>query len=239
MAYRIAQDHEYLGNKLWRWRTWIDAPDDELGAVEKVTWYLHHTFDPSVVIVDDRADKFALERRGWGVFQIRAEVKTAHDTLSLSDWLQLRYPEGEEAPHRRAPVKAARSAARVFLSYGAEDDGLANRVKSALETRGYQVLSANQAAPGVPFDAAARKMIRESDVVMGIVSSDYTSPFVIDELGAAARSDKPTIALLDRGVSQPQGLGEVANRIELDFASGQAENEAADILEKFRPMVEE
>jgi hypothetical protein len=246
MTYHIAQQHEYLGKRTWRWRTWIEASDEALDAVEQVTWYLHHTFDPSVVTSTERESNFALSRRSWGKFQIRAEVKTAHETIALREWLQLRYPESEGivergAPtksivERGAPAKSSADATRVFLSYGAEDDHLANRVRRALQERGFRVLSASETAAGMPVEAATRRMIRESDVVMGIVSSDYTSPFVIDELNTAVRSDKPTVALLDQHeASRPQGLDEVENRISLDFASGEAETAAADILEKFGP----
>ena len=239
MVYSIAQEDEYLGKRLWQWRTWIDAPDDELNLVEQVTWYLHYTFDPSEVTVNDRANRFGIERRGWGTFQIRADVKTARDNVSLSQWLQFKDRETEAVPRRDAGVKAPEPATRVFLSYGAEDGRIAEGVKSALKRHGYHVSDGKDISAGQPWQAAIQRMIRESDVVVGLVSSDYTSPFVISELDAAARSDKATIALLGEKATDPQGLGEVRNRVNLDLTSASAGEDVALMLEKHRILMDE
>ncbi len=199
----------------------------------------HPGLDPAVVTIHDRTGRFAIERRGWGVFQIRADVKTARDTVSLSQWLQLEYPGDRMASQRGAPVKAPRPAARVFLSYGAEDREAADRVKVALAGHGYQVSDDKDISAEQPWEAAINRMIRESDVVVGLVSSDYTSPFVIGELDAAARTDKPTIAFLDSEVTDPQGLGNVQNRVNLDLNSNHVGNEVAQMLEKHRPLSDE
>lgn len=240
MAYHIAQEQEYLDNNLWRWSVSIDASDGELERVQQVTWYLHHTFNPSVVVVDDRDSHFALKRHGWGVFQIRADVETAGERVALREWLQLDYPGGEVAPERGAAVKGSRrEARRVFLSYGAEDDRIADGVKVALQQHGYDVKDDRDIASGQPFDAAVSRMIRESDMVLGFVSSEFTSPFVIDEMTSAARSDKPTIAFMANDVMEPQGLEVIQHRVNLDFSSSDAGETVASLLEKSEPLIKD
>jgi hypothetical protein len=73
---------------------------------------------------------------------------------------------------------------------------------------------------------------------LGILSSDFTSPFVIEELGSAARSDKPTIALMENKVTAPKGLAKDLNRMSLDLTSDRAGKDLAEVLEKFRPTLE-
>ncbi len=53
---------------------WVDAASDILSNIERVTYYLHPTFNPSVVTRYQASDKFALSFTAWGQFEIKAKV---------------------------------------------------------------------------------------------------------------------------------------------------------------------
>lgn len=236
--YSIEQNYDYIGNDLWNWSVRIHGSGAELDTITKVIWYLHHTFKNPVVTVDDRDSQFELNRRGWGVFQIRAELVLADGSRqTLTHWLELAYPE-EEASTELLPAVKTRSGIRknrVFLSYGSEDRRLVSQVRGKLESRGYEVLDATDVEPGLPQDAAVSKMVRDSDLVMGFVTSDFVSPFVVSELNKANQSEKPVLAIVKSGLEQPYGLDEDLNRIEVDLESEYVSDELADVLGKFHP----
>jgi hypothetical protein len=230
MTFRIAQEQAYKGNDRWLWRTWIEAEEGELDKIEVVTWFLHHSFPQPVVTVTDRTSGFGIERTGWGRFQIQAEVKLKNaGSVQLSHWLDLYYPDDEEpgaaaakevAVKRevasKAPYRAERPK-RVFLSFGSEDTHLAARVRGKLEDGGYRVLDATQVKSNEPLEASINKMIRESDLVMGLVTSDFSSPFLVGELNVAKRTDKPTVALVKSSVGTTFGLDHDLMRVSVDL----------------------
>jgi hypothetical protein len=243
MSYRIEQEQTYLGHHRWRWGTWIDAPDPQLDGIAKVTWRLHHTFPQPVVETTDRPRRFKIVLTGWGVFQIRAELELVDGGREqLSHWLQLSYPNEVSAPPRGVPSKEAPPESqgrapqgpRVFLSYGSEDARLADRVKAAMREHGFDVRDAAEIAPGEPFKAAVQKMIRESDLVLGLVTSEFASPHVIAELNAAEQSAKPTVAAVGLEVREVFGLNKGLKRIGLNLAAPGSETELAERLIKER-----
>lgn len=224
MSYHIAQEQAYQGNNYWHWSVWIEADANGLGRVQEVTWYLHHTFPQPVVHVTDRASRFALKSAGWGMFELRAELRLSdRSVVSLSHWLELSYPgEAEEsAPPTRGIVpqgmkgKPARPK-QVFLSFGSEDARLAAGIKNTLVEGGFRVLDATQVNRGEPLEAAIHKMIRESDLVLGLVTSDFASPYLVDELNAAQRNGKPTAALTTTDVGNALGLNQALDRVDID-----------------------
>jgi transcription initiation factor IIF auxiliary subunit len=96
---KIAQDEHYEGEDWWKWSVWIEAPDAELDAVEKVVWHLHPTFRERVQERKNRGQKFRLETAGWGTFCVRAHViMKSGDKLDLSHELELHYPDGKPSP---------------------------------------------------------------------------------------------------------------------------------------------
>ncbi len=241
MSYRIEQEQTYLGRHRWRWGTWISAPDPKLDRIAKVTWLLHHTFPNPVVETTDRAQRFKIALTGWGVFQIRAELELVDGgRQQLSHWLQLSYPNEGSAPLRGAPSKGGPpekpdhtpQGPRVFLSYGSEDARLAAQVKSAMREHGFDVRDAAEIGPGDPFKAAVQKMIRESDLVLGLVTNEFASPHVIAELNAAEQSAKPTVAVVSHEVQEVFGLHKGLKRIRLDLAAPGSETELAERLIK-------
>jgi transcription initiation factor IIF auxiliary subunit len=237
MSYQIAQGYKYIGNDRWSWRVWIDASDSELDKIKQVTWYLHHTFREPVVIKKkkSRSEKFILKRKGWGVFQIRAELSLNDGSSdSLTHWLELAYPSSDtEVVTRSGQPDTFDKKNKIFLSYGAEDQRLATELRGKLEERGYEVLDPINIQKDVPIEAATNKMIRDSDLVMGFVTSDFANPSVLMELNKANKSQKPTLAVIKKGIEQPYGLDQRLNRVELDLGSINASDELADILGKF------
>jgi hypothetical protein len=241
MSYRIEQEQTYLGKDRWRWATWIGAPDPELDRIAKVTWLLHHTFPQPLIETTDRPRRFKIVLTGWGVFQIRAELElVGGGRQRLSHWLQLFYPDEGSGPPRGAPSKdapperpeRAPRGPRVFLSYGSEDGHLAARVKAAMRDHGFDVRDATEIAPGEPFKAAVQRMIRESDLVLGLVTSEFASPHVIAELNAAQQSAKPTVAAVGLEVREVFGLHKGLKRIGLNLAAPGSETELAERLIK-------
>lgn len=215
MSYRIAQSEEYLGRDYWNWSAWIEATPDELDQLEVVIWILHPSFSPSRVESRSRDTQFRLSTSGWGTFRLRAELHCkGRDPLSISRNLRLTYPDNQEpnesastrlssAPRKRSE---GNNSPTVFLSYSSEDESQALQVRQAMERLGARVLDARSISADVPFDAAIRKMIRESDAVMSVIGSDYASPYVLTEMKVAAAEEKPTITLLPENVGWPSGL---------------------------------
>ncbi|MEJ2310104.1 MAG: TIR domain-containing protein [Gammaproteobacteria bacterium] len=235
--YRIEQTYDYAGNDLWNWSVRIGGDKQELDRLVKVIWYLHHTFSNPVVTVTKRETQFELNRKGWGVFQLRAELFLDDGSKQmLTHWLELAYPEEEHvAPTRGAPARKGSTKYKVFLSYGAEDRKLVAQVRGKLEERGYQVLDPSNIEAGMPVEAAVSKMVRDSDLVMGFVTSDFVSPFVVSELNKAKSSQKPVLAVIKPGIEQPYGLDEELNRVEIDLDAEYASDELADVVAKLEP----
>lgn len=240
MCYRIGQDYEYRGSDRWLWRAWIEASDQALDAIEQVTWILHLTFPNPVIITTDRNTKFRIQRVGWGRFQLRAELQLKTGKKQIIDhWLELAYPAEEKDSTTTIATNAGDSKKhKVFLSYGAEDESLATRIKGGLQDQGYQTLDPKQLDPGVPWEAASRKMLRESDLVIGLITSEYASPAVLNELNQAAHI-KPTVALVDRGIGNPYGLESDMIRIELDLKSPSADEEIEKLLQKYGDQLQQ
>lgn len=240
MSYRVAQEQTYQGNNYWRWSVWIEADAGEMENVEEVTWFLHHTFPQPVIHSTDRAHGFILKTAGWGMFQLRAELRLADGPpVSLNHWLELSYPEpeGDRTPPMRgtAPVDVNEKPERkkqVFLSFGSEDAQLAADLKNALAKDGFQVLDARQVGKGEPVEAAVHKMIRESDAVLGVVTSDFASPYLVDELNAAQRNGKPAAALTSTGVGTALGLDKSLRRVDMEPDSKDLGERVVDLARK-------
>jgi len=214
MSYRIAQSERYLGHDYWNWSAWIEATPDELDQLEVVIWILHPTFSPSRVESRSRDTRFRLTTSGWGTFRLRAGLHCkGRDPFLISHMLRLTYPHNQEANESASTSlssarrkRSERNSPTVFLSYSSEDESQAHQVRQAMERLGARVLDARSISADLPFDAAIRKMIRESDAVMSVIGSDYASPYVLTEMKMATAEEKPAIALLPENVEWPSGL---------------------------------
>jgi TIR domain/YEATS family len=213
MTLRIEQQSEYAGNDHWRWTVRLRGRQAELDRVAKVTWLLHESFTPPVVDSDDRTTRFALHGGGWGGFDLRARVQMKSGrSLQLEHELVLYYPEPPaDAPvpgtePLAAPVPKPRS---VFLSYGSEDRRAARQVRSAIEALGATVVDTrSQLAAGEDWKASIPNLLRGCDAAVGIVSSNFPSLMLADELNLAARLHKPLLLVKGEGVGRVQGLPE-------------------------------
>jgi len=94
MTLKINQDYKYKGEDWWKWRIWVEGPDEELDKIDYVVYRLHSTFPNPVRTVGDRKSKFELATAGWGEFRIYAKVafKTG-DILNLDHDLVLKKPD--------------------------------------------------------------------------------------------------------------------------------------------------
>jgi len=214
VKYRIVQSYEYQGGDYWDWSAWIDANPQALAAIESVTWILHPSFPRPRIKSRSRQTGFRLDASGWGTFLLKAELhKIQGAPLVISHMLELPYPANnpaassdEAAPQRSVPAPDGKTTPYVFMSYSSEDAAPASRARAALTDLGVRVRDAGEINPGLPFDAAVRKMIRESVGVVSVVGSDYVSPYVIAEMKLARAEEKPLLALLPEGVDRPSDL---------------------------------
>jgi len=90
LTIKIAQDSKQTRPEYWRWSATIEGTEQELDAVQQVTWLLHPTFVNPVRTSTSRATKFRLETAGWGEFQLKAKVKLKTGKVhNLSHWVKL------------------------------------------------------------------------------------------------------------------------------------------------------
>ncbi len=218
MSLHIEQSSSYLGKDRWAWRAWVAGEPGELAALQRVTWYLHPSFSPSVVASTDAASGFALQSSGWGTFELRA-VARRHDgtETELRHELALSYPdEADPVLDRRPRSKSGRSRAsqgpmeasgkRVFLSYGSEDRAQAAAVRASLETLGATVVDESAAAAGAPLQVALHTLLSACDQVVAVLSSPVPSQWVAEELSLATRLGKPVLLLKGAGVASLHGV---------------------------------
>jgi hypothetical protein len=200
MSYRIAQDFEYVGKDYWRWSAWIEGDDAELNKVKEVVWILHPSFKRTRIATNDRNNKFRLRSAGWGTFQLKAEVLLADgDTLLLKRSLKLEYPEG--SGHSQDFIPSKERPPTVYLSYSTEDSRVVAKLRTGLESAGLKVLDQTRVVAGEPYSEALRRMITESDGIIGFVSEGDVSPWVSAEIKTAASYAKPTLVLFAEGAS--------------------------------------
>lgn len=224
MSLHIEQSSRYAGKDRWAWRAWVGGEAAELAALQKVTWYLHPSFSPSVVNSTDASSGFALESSGWGTFELRALARDRDGVeIELRQELALFYPDEDDPALDRQPrSKASRprssrkpvagsSGKRVFLSYGSEDREHAATVRAALETLGATVVDESAATPGAPLQHALYTLLAACDRVVAVLSSPVPSQWVAEELGLAQRLGKPLLLLKGQGVSQVHGLPDLTS----------------------------
>jgi transcription initiation factor IIF auxiliary subunit len=196
-AFQIRQDYEYQGHDRWRWWVWLDAESSDLSEVERVTWKLHETFPQPVVEATNRTENFRLERIGWGMFVLRADIHLQNGgKMELRHMLSLAYPESVQ--HERSLTRSNQP--KVFLSYAAEDARIAARVQEQLRKKGYSVIGVQDLKPGLPWAVALRDILRMSDAFATVVSTDFLCDSMRLELEEARKAKLPVVILLKKGV---------------------------------------
>lgn len=241
MTLRIEQDHEYNGNDHWQWRAWIEGKAGELQKVQRVKWFLHPSFTPSVIVSREAATKFRLEASGWGTFLLRAELRLIDGSeVTLRQHLKLAYPDddaagasGKTSPRQEEPAAApARSAAprKVFLSYGSEDRGRALALRRTLEALGILVVDDSQISAGSPVELATLDLMSGADATIAYVASDLPSAFVVQEVNASIKAGKPTLVISNEKLDPIFGLDTTVPVRQLDTSDQSGIAAALDAL---------
>lgn len=224
MKLAIAQDHQYAGSDFWNWRAWIEGKPAELDRIEKVKWFLHPSFSPSIVVSRDRGTGFRLERSGWGSFTLRAEVRCVDASeQTLRQPLKLYYPDEEAAAKLRAVAPAApggsaaeveriasqaaeRGVHKVYLSYAYSDRPGALAIRRAIESLGMAVVDGSAIGEDQPLEFAIQKLVTDADATVAYVSSDGPSPSVVREINASTRAGKPTLVVSGENLGPHSGV---------------------------------
>jgi hypothetical protein len=102
------------------------------------------------------------------------------------------------------------------------------KLRTGLEDAGIKILDQTQLGPGDPSGDTIRRMIAQSDGVVGLVSEGEVTPWVSAEIQSAAASAKPTLVLLASGASTI-GLPEEAQKRQIDPGSLDLKAIAAEI----------
>jgi hypothetical protein len=244
MTLKIAQDFEYVGNDYWKWGVWLDGNDDELDAVVAVEYHLHPTFPNPVREVKDRASRFRLDTRGWGVFQLRARVLlTDSSVVQLTHMLELAYPEEvDHTSNQIAPGGAAnpedaddeldlvtRPGQRrsIYLSAGSADSALASELRNSLVDQGVEVRSDDDLESGMPWEVEIERAIARADAVVAL-TSDIPSNWRDREVDAAAKQGVKVIpVVIGEDAVVPKSLDSLA---QIRLHSGESTAKAVDSI---------
>jgi transcription initiation factor IIF auxiliary subunit len=69
------------------WKVFIKEDPDTLAKIDHVTYFLHPTFPDPVRAVSDPSTGFALETKGWGEFEIRAQIHSKGGTTQNTTYM--------------------------------------------------------------------------------------------------------------------------------------------------------
>jgi pYEATS domain-containing protein involved in immunity/TIR domain-containing protein len=194
------------GESWWNWSVWIQGSDKALAELESVRYVLHPTFLDPVRIVADRSTKFRLDSAGWGEFAIAAEV-TRNDkrTFRLEKWLDLGF---QGAGIARKPC--------VFLSFGAADAPWAWAIKGDLTKQGVDVVSAQDAAPGLSLTTAINDSLTRCDLVAFVTTGELRGLAEVELDQARQRRKAYVPILVGREASlPPQFAGEKTQPVQM------------------------
>ena len=86
-----------------------------------------------------------------------------------------------------------------MLFRSGQDARAASKLRESLKAAGIDVFDQTRLKPGEPWNETVQRMIAQSDGVIGLVGTDDVSPFVMNELGVAAQSSKPSVVLVSKG----------------------------------------
>jgi transcription initiation factor IIF auxiliary subunit len=88
---RLDNTAKYLGSGHYEWTVFVVAEDTILNQIDHVVYTLHPSFPNPVQERRDRDNNFALTAKGWGEFNILAEVVFKDDRrIRLNHWLELK-----------------------------------------------------------------------------------------------------------------------------------------------------
>ncbi|SRR6266571_943508 len=82
----------------YKWKVFMDEPEDKLKQVKSVEYRLHGTFSDPIRIVEDRNSRFALQSLGWGEFVINIYLNNGTEEYTKYK-LKLDKPQGDLVPN--------------------------------------------------------------------------------------------------------------------------------------------
>ena len=206
----LKQKAEYRGHNWWQWSVELDGPDEEMDKVAYAQYTLHPTFPDPVRRVTSRRTKFRLKSSGWGEFMLYVEVGYKNGkTERLEHWLELltreMVAEGwrEEGAGKRGGGKEAGQAEgqqphRLFLSHGVADLPFAHALQQALKNYRVEVLTADDAAAGLPLEVYLRTLLEKATSACFILS-DRPNNWMVREFLAAKDRGLPVYLLTFHG----------------------------------------
>jgi transcription initiation factor IIF auxiliary subunit len=100
MTIQMKNTSTYIGKEgrtdYWEWTIALYADKEEdLDDVLYVIYKLHPTFPSPVAKVTDRAGGFPLTRKGWGTFEVVAEIKFKSKRTTLFLRHELEFEDAE------------------------------------------------------------------------------------------------------------------------------------------------
>jgi hypothetical protein len=128
----------------------------------------------------------------------------------------------------------------VFLSYSSRDHALADTLRRALASSGFDVLRAQETPSGAPIEDAIRDLMRASDVFVVVASPDQVnSSWTAFEVGAAMAWEKPIFVVTSEPRSLPPYLARyrVVDASELPRLIGSVKRETAPLTEEERRIL--
>ncbi|MDH3412185.1 MAG: TIR domain-containing protein, partial [Gammaproteobacteria bacterium] len=213
----LENDSAPQGDEWWKWSVWVEGPEEELDAIEHVTYRLHPTFPNPVQRVKHRESKFRFESAGWGEFSIFATAQTkAGESIRLERWLQL----GTRDVARGA--SGGRRPLSVYIAHGLVDAPLVHALTKALAEQGIEVVRPDpDMAPEKAWDEALDARLRSVDAVVPVISNPPDS-YVAEEANRALRMDRLVVPIVVAGAKVPAALSEIL-RLKLDQEENVAE----------------
>jgi hypothetical protein len=180
MTLSMDQAAERISATRFGWQVWLNGSDEDLNAVDRVTYHLHPTFVEPERTVTDRSTNFILRSEGWGEFNVGATVFYKNgQTEELG--LDLAFPSSAEE---------ASEGTKVFISFAAVDGRIASAVSEALIQDGYNVSTVADVKLGEPLGDRISELIKTSDAVV-VIRSDARSRWVQKEIDWAQSLGKP------------------------------------------------
>ena len=177
---KIHQTSKKVSDNRWKWVITLDASNDKLNTIEKVTYHLHPTFKKPVVEKKNRSENFKIEASGWGTFVVRIEIQYKDNHV-------------EELRHRLA---FSHDKPKVFLSQSSTqtEDALLKSIKKEADQLGWDVATADDISPGEDWESAINQQIDESQLVV-FIAGETQSRLSMDVFETAKQLGKKALVM--------------------------------------------
>ncbi len=88
---RLENTAKYVGSGRYEWKVFVVADNPVLDQIDRVVYTLHLTLPNPVKTVQNRDNNFALKAKGWGDFNISAEIVFKNGKkIKLYHWIELK-----------------------------------------------------------------------------------------------------------------------------------------------------